>query len=39
MWFWIVAALLTLGASLAILSPMLRSGEAAAAAGASDIEV
>jgi cytochrome c-type biogenesis protein CcmH len=39
MWFWIVAALLTLGASLAILSPMLRSGEAAAAAGAYDIEV
>src|SRR6185312_4798937 len=39
MWFWIVAALLTLGASLAILLPMLRIDEGAAAAGAYDIEV
>jgi cytochrome c-type biogenesis protein CcmH len=39
MWFWVVAALLTLGASLAILLPMLRAGEGASAAGAYDIEV
>jgi cytochrome c-type biogenesis protein CcmH len=39
MWFWIVAALLTLGASLAILLPMLRAGEGAAGASAYDIEV
>jgi cytochrome c-type biogenesis protein CcmH len=39
MLFWIVAALLTLGASLAILLPMLGAGREAAAAGAYDIEV
>jgi cytochrome c-type biogenesis protein CcmH len=39
MWFWIVAALLTLGASLAILAPMLRARPDAAAADAYDIEV
>jgi cytochrome c-type biogenesis protein CcmH len=39
MLFWIVAALLTLGASLAILLPMLGAGHGAAAAGAYDIEV
>jgi cytochrome c-type biogenesis protein CcmH len=39
MWFWIVAALLTLGASLAILLPMLRTDEGAAAVGAYDVEV
>jgi cytochrome c-type biogenesis protein CcmH len=39
MWFWIVAALLTLGASLAILLPMLRARGPRAAAGAYDIEV
>jgi cytochrome c-type biogenesis protein CcmH len=39
MWFWIVAALLTLGASPAILFPMLRAGEGDAAAAGYDIEV
>jgi cytochrome c-type biogenesis protein CcmH len=39
MWFWVVAALLTLGASLAILLPMLRAERRAAAADAYDIEV
>ncbi|MDN5926708.1 MAG: c-type cytochrome biogenesis protein CcmI [Hyphomicrobiales bacterium] len=39
MWFWAVAALLTLGASLAILLPMLRAEGRAAAADAYDIEV
>jgi cytochrome c-type biogenesis protein CcmH len=39
MWFWVIAALLTLGASLAILLPMLRVEQRAAAADAYDIEV
>jgi cytochrome c-type biogenesis protein CcmH len=39
MWFWVVAALLTLGASLAILLPMLRAERRAADADAYDIEV
>jgi cytochrome c-type biogenesis protein CcmH len=39
MWFWVVAALLTLGASLAILLPMLRAERRAAATDAYDIEV
>jgi cytochrome c-type biogenesis protein CcmH len=39
MWFWIVAALLTLGASLAILLPMLRTGGGAATVGGYDVEV
>jgi cytochrome c-type biogenesis protein CcmH len=39
MWFWVVAALLTLGASLAILLPMLRAERRAAGTDAYDIEV
>jgi cytochrome c-type biogenesis protein CcmH len=39
MWFWVVAALLTLGSCLAILWPLMRPLKDAAAGGAHDIEV
>ncbi|HVW55379.1 MAG TPA: c-type cytochrome biogenesis protein CcmI [Rhizobiaceae bacterium] len=39
MWFWVVAALLTLGSCLAILWPLMRPVRGVAAGGAHDIEV
>jgi cytochrome c-type biogenesis protein CcmH len=39
MWFWVVAALLTLGASMAVLLPVLRAGPDEAKGGDYDIEV
>jgi cytochrome c-type biogenesis protein CcmH len=39
MWFWIIAALLTLGSCLAILWPLMRPVRGPAAGGAHDIEV
>lgn len=39
MWFWVIAALLTLGSCLAILWPLMRPLRGVAAGGAHDIEV
>lgn len=39
MLFWVIAAILTLGASLAVLLPLAGGGKAASAAGAHDLEV
>jgi len=39
MWFWVIAALLTLGSCFAILSPLMRPVRGRAADGAHDIEV